>query len=100
MIQIRIGEEWRLLKMGQIERILQEPQVIMVPKAPPGVAGLILYQGQAVCIHQPEDAEQDEWSRKLAVLIRTPEGTLTGVLAEEIAMDSGIEEGEFDQIFG
>ena len=59
-MRVQIGGQWYPLKLEEIACILPNPRVTPVPKAPPGVAGLVLYQGQVVpcllytsCLHRP-----------------------------------------------
>ena len=93
MTSIRMGGAWYPLDMGQIECILPDPKVISVPKAPPGVAGLVLYKGRAVPI-------RGEGGAPLALLTRETDGTISGMLAEELGEGPDGEGENIDQIYG
>ena len=86
-MKIRIGTQWYPLQAGQIERILPNPGFLPVPKAPPGVVGLLCHGGGAVPVLLPEPGCPGGGEGCFAVLLRIPGGALRAVLAEEISGD-------------
>ena len=79
--------------IGQVKRLIQKPEVIRVPGAPDGVAGILEFEGQLIAAYGMEN----RWNRPplCAAVVHREDGTLSALLAEEIAGG-----GRIDQIYG
>ena len=94
-MRVQIGGQWYPLKLEEIACILPNPRVTPVPKAPPGVAGLVLYQGQVVPIRRAA-GNRSGGDAAFAVLYRAEGVALCGVLAEGIDEGPAAEEARLD----
>lgn len=95
-MNIRIDAQWYPLAVENIEKILPDPAVVPVPRAPAGVVGLLYYAGQAVPLLVPDISGPAACPRRFAVLLRRPDGQLLGVPADEIAEAVPSEGDDFD----
>lgn len=84
ILKLYSGEGYEELSMERIVKLLPRPRIIRLPGAPEGVAGLIDYEGSLVAARYLEGAVPKE-TYECAVLTAGEDGSLWGILADELA---------------
>ena len=82
-VMLHAGEACEEIPMEQIAVILGKPELIPVPGAPEGMAGLLEWKGCLAAVRYLEgDGCKDAF--QYAVLVKKKDGGLLGILAERL----------------
>lgn len=98
-MNVRIGEQWRKLRLEQIEQILAAPRLVRIPRAPACVIGLLCYKGQPVPVLQQEEQGGKADTGDFAIVLHREDGTLWAFLADEIAEDRQTGDDGIDSVY-
>lgn len=94
ILRLYSGGGYGEVAMDQIVTILQKPQIIRVPGAPAGIAGLVRFEDRLIAVRYLDGAGQKE-SFECAVIVSAAGNAGWGILADEITGGAQI-----DSVYG